>query len=110
MDIPTTSNGAGSLTPSARYQWRAVCERIDYLGRRWRSAPSPVVEKTLGASDDTAALVARMSVNWLRAGGNANANDLHSSRFVVHFYRTAANGSTFYRTTPPQGAPLPATD
>ena len=110
IDVPTTSNGAGSLTSGGVYQWRAVCERIDYLGRRWRSAPSPAVTATLGASDDTAALVARLSVNWLRPGGNANANDLHGSRFVVHFYRTEAGGSSFQRVTPPQGAPLPATD
>ena len=105
---PTISNGAGSLTSSATYQWRAVLERIDQDSVRWRSAPSSIVTKTLGASDDTAALTARFSTGLLRAVGGSLADNT-GSRFVMHFYRTLANGSTFYRCTPPQGAPTEAT-
>lgn len=99
ISAPVGSNGSGSLTSSATYQWRAVIERVDSRGRRWRSAPSPIATLALGATDDTVALTAHAKVGLLRAKGTP------PSAFVMHFYRTAANGSTFYRCTPPQGAP-----
>lgn len=101
----STSNSTGSLTSGATYQWRCVLERIDYLGRRWRSAPSDVISITLGAAIDTATIAGRANVRWLRAGWPR----YHGSQFVLHVYRTLANGSTFYRTTPPQGAPSSST-
>lgn len=101
-----TSNGAGSLTPSSGYQWRVVIERIDHLGRRWRSAPSAVVSLTTGPADDTATVTARMSMSWLRA----KSQFWHSSFFVAHVYRTAPGEEQFYRATPPQGAPTATTE
>jgi hypothetical protein len=100
ISTPTGSNGSGSLTSSATYQWRAVIERIDSRGRRWRSAPSPIATLTLGAAEDTAALVGHANIHVLRASDNPGGS------FVMHFYRTTAGGSTFYRCTPPQGAPV----
>jgi hypothetical protein len=103
IETPVGSNGAGSLSSGAAYQWRAVIERVDSRGRRWRSAPSPIASLTLGAAEDTVALAAFANVWMLRAQTGV-------SDFVMHFYRTAANGSTFYRCTPPQGAPVAASD
>ncbi len=104
IEQPVGSNGSGSLTSSALYQWRAVLERVDSRGRRWRSAPSPIAALTLGATEDTAALTAFANAFMLRAQTGVTGT------FVMHFYRTAANGSTFYRCTPPQGAPSAAAD
>lgn len=100
IETPVGSNGSGSLSSSSTYQWRAVIERIDSRGRRWRSAPSPIATLTLGAAEDTVALTAFANTSLLRASGAP------AGTFVMHFYRTAANGSTFYRCTPPQGAPV----
>lgn len=102
ISAPVASASFGGLTPSSTYQWCAVLERIDSSGRRWRSAPSKIATETLGVGENTAALTARANVDWFRAG---TANYRNDSRFVMHFYRTEANGETFYRCTPPQGAP-----
>lgn len=95
------SNGAGALTPNGTYSWRAVLERIDGSGRRWRSAPSDVDTEQMGAAEDTATLTCSIGAAWLRA----TALDFGtSSQFVLHVYRTAAGGSTLYRASPAQGA------
>lgn len=99
MDV-LTSNSTGVLVDGV-YQLRAVLERIDGNGRRWRSAPSGVSTVTIAGGNDTITVTGRANVDWLRAGYPY----LHSSRFVMHVYRTAVNGSTFYRSTPPQGVP-----
>lgn len=104
----TKSNGAGNLTNSGVYQWRAVLEWIDSNSVRWRSAPSAISSATLGSSDDTAEMTGRASVSFLRAIGGSESDE-PGSRIVMHFYRTTNGGSTFYRCTPPQGAPTAAT-
>jgi len=96
-----TSNGAGALSVSSAYQWRVVIERIDHMGRRWRSAPSELVSLSTGPADDTATITARLWPGWLRA----DAQFFHSSRFVAHVYRSTPGGQQLYRATPPQGAP-----
>lgn len=96
------SNGAGGLTSGGTYSWRAVVERIDSFGRRWRSAPSDVDTEQLGAADDTATVTCELGAVWFRA---TELNATNASQFVMHVYRTTAGGSTFYRTTPAQGAP-----
>ena len=106
--FPPTISGSlsvstGSLTASSTYQWRCVIERIDEDGRRWRSAPSEVCSLQTSATTNTAAMSSNANVAWLRAGWNSATYT--GSFFVVHFYRTLANGDTFYRSTPPQGAP-----
>jgi hypothetical protein len=103
LAVTSVSNSTGGLTNNASYQYRAVAERIDSAGRRWRSAPSVIATATTGAADDTVVLSAFCDTSVLRAGTSEQSGD---SAFVVHFYRTAANGSTFYRASPPQGAPV----
>ena len=102
----TPSNGAGSLTSASVYQYRFVLERIDSMGRRWRGAPSLIRSVTTGGSDNTitfASLIA--NTNFLRADTNKQAG---ASGYILHAYRTAANGSTFYRATPAVGGPSPS--
>lgn len=100
---PVVSSGSGGIT-SGTYLYRVVVERIDADGRRWRSAPSGIQKVTVTAPDDTVELTARCTTDLLRAG---SATVRHSSKFVLHVYRTLAGGSDFRRCTPPQGAPLP---
>lgn len=102
------SNSTGSLTSGALYQYRAVIERIDRSATRFRSAPSAVISMATGASDDTGTLTVLYPANLLRTFGRSSSafDPPQDSRHVVHVYRTQANGSTFYRATPPQGAPI----
>lgn len=96
------SNGAGTLV-TGRYQLRLVIEYIDQSGRRWRSAPSEVIGFDIAGANDTATVTGRANIMWLRVPYAM----FTGSQVVMHVYRTTANGSTFYRATPPQGAPRP---
>lgn len=84
IELGSSSNGSGSLTNSGVYQWKAVFEWTDANGKVHRSAPSPAVSNTLGASDDTQAL-----------GIKGYITD--KSNVTVVYYRTIDSGSTFYR-------------
>lgn len=107
-----SNTGAGSLEVSAAYQYRIVIERIDSQGNRFRSAPSPVIAMTTGAADDTGTVSGLFPSAILRSYAKEGTlfDAPQPSRCVMHVYRTVANasstGSTFYRATPPQGAPV----
>lgn len=101
--VPST--GTGDLTLEGYYQYRAVLEWIDPEGRRWRSKPSLVYEGQLSGTENQFTHDGPRTHAWLRQ----NVRRYQSpSGMVIHLYRTEASGSTFYRCTPPQGAPLVA--
>jgi hypothetical protein len=107
-----SNTGPGQLNNSALYQYRIVIERIDSSGNRFRSAPSPVFSMTTGAADDTGTISGIFPSAILRSYAKLGVlfDAPQPSRCVMHVYRTTANasatGSTFYRATPPQGAPV----
>jgi hypothetical protein len=106
----TTSNSTGDLRSTTLYQYRAVIERIDPSGNRFRSAPSAIYSVTTGAADDTASVTVLYPSNMLRFYSHGNVT---ASKNVVHLYRTASvgvgvTGQQFQRCTPPQGVPFPA--
>jgi len=94
----------GDLTVTGVYQYRAVTEVIDALGRRWQSAPSNVVPITLAGTENTVTLTLEAWFPLLRSFSILPAN----CRAVIHIYRTLAGQAPFQRCTPPQGAPIPA--
>jgi hypothetical protein len=104
----TPSVGAGSLTASSQFQYRAVVERIDSRGRRLRSEPSPVMLQSTGVGQNTMTLSLGFPANILRryARVSSAGDPALDSRYVVHVYRTEANGQNFFRCTPAQGAPI----
>ncbi len=93
----------GALTALGVYQYRCVVEWIDPASRRWRSRPSRAQTVTLSGAEDTVTFTDADDFAWVRQG---LANISAASTIVKHYYRTIAGGSTFYRVTPPQGAPL----
>jgi hypothetical protein len=97
---PSQSITLGGLTVAGVYQYRVILEWIDGTGRRWRSRASRVREETMTGTNDTCTFSSADDYSWLRQFG------LPSSQVVKHYYRTVNGGSTFYRVTPPQGAPV----
>jgi len=95
-----TANGA--LTLLGTYQCRSVLEFVDALGRRWRSAPSRIYSITMTGTNDTITHTCPYTHGWMRQ----YFGSLIPSGITRHIYRTVDKGSTFYRATPPQGAPL----
>lgn len=102
---PTQSDAAdGNLTVGGVYQYRTVVEWIDGLGRRWRSRPSRALTVTMTSTNDTNTFAEVDDyTSWMRQGF---ANVGAVSNMVLHYYRTVDKGSTFYRVSPPQGAPV----
>jgi hypothetical protein len=84
----TASNGSGTLTSSSTYQYCACYRVADAYGRVQRSPPSSPTSVTMGASDDTVAVV----ISTIEAQRNL----LSTIEGVVELYRTEAGGSTFY--------------
>jgi hypothetical protein len=80
---PTITPAAGALGGGA-YQWRWVYEWTDLQGQVHRSAPSPAVSYVATANDSAAFVVPT-----LRLTGK--------SLVRIVGYRTAVNGSIFYR-------------
>ena len=109
-----SNTGPGALNVSSNYQYRIVIERIASNGERLRSAPSSVIAMTTGAADDTGTITGLYPSNILRSyvRGSSAFDPPIASKSVMHVYRTQAGaasaGATFYRCTPPQGAPVPA--
>ena len=107
-----SNTASGQLNPSATYYYRIVIERIDSSGNRCRSAPSPMFTMMTGVGDDTGTVSGIFPSAILRSyAKEGTAFDApQPSRCVMHVYRTVAGasstGSTFYRATPPQGAPV----
>jgi hypothetical protein len=107
-----SNTGPGALSVSASYQYRIVIERIDAAGNRFRSAPSPVIAMATGGADDTGTVTGIFPSAVLRSYAKEGTlfDAPQPSRCVMHVYRTVANaaatGATFYRATPPQGAPV----
>lgn len=86
----TASNGAGSLTPSSTYSYVAVYRYIDGTGRILYSEPSPPRPVTMGASDDTVAVVvANVSLDPFISRSGAE-------RVVTEIHRTEAGGTTYH--------------
>jgi len=54
ITAPTTSNSTGGLSNSTHYEWVAVFRRFDAFGNEHFSQPSPIVDATTGATDNTA--------------------------------------------------------
>ena len=103
---PAQSNAAdGNLTVGGLYYYRNVVEWIDGRGRRWRGRPSRALAVTMTGANDTNTFTEVDDYAWVRQG---YANSDGNSNIVKHYYRTKAGGSTFYRVTPPQGAPIAA--
>ncbi len=100
------SASTGALTFLSTYQFRVVVERIESDGARWRSAPSEIVTLGTSATTNTLSVSAAMATQLLRPD-DSGGTYYNGNKFVLHVYRTLANGSTFYRSTPPQGAPAP---
>jgi len=92
----------GALTLLGLYQYRVVIEWIDGDSKRWRSAPSRVYSVQLTGANDTVTHQFDYTFSWMRQNQLIGG----PSGVVRHIYRTVANGSTFYRCTPPQGTML----
>lgn len=104
MTAPSQSNtAAGGLTAEGVYQHRSVVEWVDVQGRRWRSRPSRARATTMTGANDTLTFTEVDDFAWVRQGFQSVAA---VSNVVKHYYRTVDKGSTFYRVTPPQGAPI----
>jgi hypothetical protein len=102
LDAGVQSAEAGSnLTLLGTYQFRAVIEWIDGLGRRWRGRPSRVVTVTLSGSNDAVTFTAADDYAWVRQVDGFVSGNPSDLRKVL--YRTTAGGSTFYRVSVPQG-------
>ena len=82
----TGAVSAGGSLSAGDYQWRVVYEWTDALGQVHRSAPSAAVEKTVLLSDRV-----QLSIPTLRVTAKDDV------RIVV--YRTAVNGTAFYRVS-----------
>lgn len=87
----TSSNGAGTLTNSAKYGYRFVYAWTDARGNEHRSAPSGVVGVTLGAADDTVAgTVPNLHIT------NKVSAAIAGSPVDILVFRTTANGRTYF--------------
>src|SRR5262249_17227630 len=89
-----------NLLPGATYQFCAVYEQTDELGRRHSSAPSNIVAIT--APDATTKFTLTISTTELSERELASL----AHRTVIHVYGTEGNGSVFDRVPPNTGAPL----
>ncbi len=105
LGIPTQASGAGYLTVGGVYQYRAVFEWIDGKGRRWRSRPSRVRAVTMTGTNNRATFAIDDELSFMRQHSGQRSSP---SGIVWHLYRTVTGGSTFYRASPAQGAPLSA--
>lgn len=91
IQTPSVSSG-GSLTPSSTYSYRFIYEWFDAVGNRYQSAPSGVVQATLGGSD-TKVVVHVPCLNLTnKSFPNSDANKVQ-----VVAYRTTATGTIFFR-------------
>ncbi len=89
---------AGGLVTGATYSYCVVFTYLDSTGRVHRSAPSNVctLEMTGGLTS------ARLRISGIEVGDRIR---WQSGSLSAHIYRTAANGSTFYRITSNTDAP-----
>lgn len=91
---PTTSGG--HLTDSAAYGVIVTYEWVDNQGQTHRSSPSPAYSVTTGSSGSNVCEIT-LAIPTLRITAKRNVN--------IVIYRTAANGSVYYRDNQPN-APL----
>jgi hypothetical protein len=99
FSVTASDDPTANLTPSGLYQFCAMYEHIDDLGRQHRSALSNVVQGT--APDATTQFAIQIAKTTFTEREMASM----AHRVVVHVFATAGNGQTFYRVTPNAGAP-----
>lgn len=82
----TTGGSATGSLSAGSYQYVAVYEWVDAQGIVHRSAPSPALTKTTVNTDSVT-----VTIPTLRLTNKTNV--------LIQLYRTAVNGTTFYRIT-----------
>ena len=95
LGAASTSNGAGTLTNSATYNYCAVFKYIDASGRTTQSPPSAIQVITMGAADDTVTLV-------FSGPKTPKGQATLGTSCVLEVYRTVSSGgvpgATFHLT------------
>lgn len=86
------SNSGGHLTDSSTYGYQITYEWTDNMGQLHRSAPSPILSSTTTATGSNVSLVT-LTIPTLRITAKTNVS--------IVVYRTAANGTVYYRLNSP---------
>lgn len=99
-EITVTMVGSGGALTAGSYQWCGTWEWYDARGQIHRSAPSPVVTKVAVNSDS--ATISSLAIQTMRAR-TTPGQPLNTLAYPPHvyfvLYRTAVNGTIFYRQT-----------
>jgi len=85
--VSIANGGGGTHLGSGSYGYVAVYEWIDNQGQIQRSFPSPVTSASSSGTDGVATLTLK----------NLRATNKSGSQVVIAIYRTAVNGSVYYR-------------